>query len=95
MAAPRTSRDEVIAAAVSGSDTQTITLSGSLEDLPEKGDIEKGDVETPCPGLERTDTRVSFGQQIGVTKIESLCKHHPVASSALTLQTWCFRRDGS
>lgn len=45
---------------------------------PEVEDDEKTDVETPKPPsegteLSRSDTRVSFNQQIGVTKIEALC----------------------
>lgn len=63
--AARTSREEVIAAAINGEDPSVIT-TGS-RDPSEEHDVES-------KGLERTESQTSFNQYIGVTKIESLCK---------------------
>jgi hypothetical protein len=67
--AARTSREEVIAAATSG---EGPTFSYSNPSETEKTDVESA--SGSIHELARTDTRVSFQQQIGVTKIESLCK---------------------
>lgn len=53
--------------------------NNGVEDVETKHDIETPQIpELPSAlsgsdGLSRTDTRVSFEQPIGVTKIESLC----------------------